>query len=139
MELNWAAINWWAVLVAAVASFIVGGIWYGAVFLKAWVKLHGFTEEKQKELGKKQGMNFALFFACDLLMALVVSLLVAALNIHSLMSGAALGLWLWLGLQMTQTLSLNAAAGKPAGIFWIDASKQLAALVAMGMILGAWR
>lgn len=139
MILNWAAVNWWAVLVAAVASFLVGGIWYGAIFSKTWVALHGMSAELQQALAKKTAMNFVLFFICDLVMATVVALLVGALNITALAAGVTLGFVLWIGLQATQTLSLNAAAGKPAGLFLMDAGKQLVALLAMGMILGAWR
>ena len=38
-------INWWAVLVATVLAFILGGIWYGPVFGKAWLDALGKTED----------------------------------------------------------------------------------------------
>ncbi|MGC9355126.1 MAG: DUF1761 domain-containing protein, partial [Mariniphaga sp.] len=43
------SINYLAVIVAALSSFMVGWIWYGPLFGKSWMKLHGFTEEELKE------------------------------------------------------------------------------------------
>ena len=34
----------WVVLVAAISAFIVGGIWYGPLFGKAWARENGFPE-----------------------------------------------------------------------------------------------
>ena len=42
-------LNIWAVLVAALSTFLIGGLWYSpAVFGKAWMKENGFTEESLK-------------------------------------------------------------------------------------------
>ena len=38
LEVEWGAINWIATLVAGVAVFIFGGVWYAILFAKAWVK-----------------------------------------------------------------------------------------------------
>jgi Protein of unknown function (DUF1761) len=44
-----------AIVVATVAQFIIGGIWYMPVFGQLWGKMHGFdkhTPEVQKEMQK---------------------------------------------------------------------------------------
>jgi len=137
--MDWESVNWWAVLVAAVASFLIGGVWYGAMFAKSWPRLHAFTPEQIEVLRKQQARGFAIFFICDLLLAAVAAGLAGALKLDTALAGASLGFWLWLGLAATQTLTLNVAAGKPGALFWIDGSKQLASLLTMGAILGAWR
>ena len=39
------SINIWAVLVAALANFLIGGLWYSpALFGKAWMKANNFTD-----------------------------------------------------------------------------------------------
>ncbi len=43
MELN---INWLAVLLAALAGFIVGGLWYSVLFAKVWQREAGVTDEQ---------------------------------------------------------------------------------------------
>ena len=36
--------------VAALIVFFVGGLWYSALFGKLWVRLHGYSEEKVKQM-----------------------------------------------------------------------------------------
>src|ERR1044071_6745406 len=58
-----APFNIWAVLVAALSTFLIGGLWYSpAVFGKAWMKENGFTEENMKggNLVKIFGLAFVL-------------------------------------------------------------------------------
>lgn len=43
-------INWIAMVLAALAGFLVGGIWYGPLFLKPWQAEAGITEE---QMGKR--------------------------------------------------------------------------------------
>lgn len=38
-------INWLAILAAA-SSLVIGFLWYGPLFGKAWMKESGMTEEK---------------------------------------------------------------------------------------------
>ena len=38
-------INWIAMVLAALAGFLVGGIWYGPLFLKPWQREAGITQE----------------------------------------------------------------------------------------------
>ncbi|GLP95881.1 DUF1761 domain-containing protein [Paraferrimonas sedimenticola] len=40
-----AQLDWLAIIVAAVAAFMVGGVWFGPLFGKAWMAEHGFKEE----------------------------------------------------------------------------------------------
>lgn len=139
MSITLSGVNVWAVLVSAVASFMVGGLWYGVLFLKSWVTLHGITEEQGQALAKKQGRNFALFFVGDLVMATVISVLMVNLEIATAVQGALLGLVLWLGVAATLGGAKKAAEGKPLALYAIDTSHELTSLVVMGVILGAWR
>lgn len=139
MEIDFGSVNWLAVLVSAVATFMVGGIWYGAVFAKKWVAVHGFSEEEQASMAKKTGRNFGIFFVADLVMGCVLSILIANLGIASFGQGACLGLLLWLGIKATQTAGKNAAYDKSMAAYLIDTGHELATLLVMCSILGGWR
>ena len=55
------SVNYFAVLVAALVTFVIGGIWYSpAVFGKAWMQENGFTEEslKNRNMAKIFGLSF---------------------------------------------------------------------------------
>ena len=43
--LDLSGLNWLAILVATVAAFVLGGLWYGPLFGKAWMAALGKTEE----------------------------------------------------------------------------------------------
>ena len=56
-------LNYWAVLLASLSTFLLGCIWYSpAVFGKAWMKENGFTEEgmKNSNMVKIFGLAFVL-------------------------------------------------------------------------------
>ena len=40
------SLNWLAVLVAAASGFVIGGLWYGPLFQKPWMRLSGMTKER---------------------------------------------------------------------------------------------
>jgi len=42
-------INLLSVIAATLSSFLIGGIWYGPLFGKAWMKEFNFTEEDLKK------------------------------------------------------------------------------------------
>ena len=45
-----STINWWAVLIAGLSAFVVGGIWYSpGLFGNAWMKDSKLNEEDIKK------------------------------------------------------------------------------------------
>ncbi len=61
-------VNWLAILVAALASFVLGFIWYNPkVFGTAWMKSVGLTPEDAKK------GNMAMIFGVAFVMAIVIS------------------------------------------------------------------
>ena len=54
-----------ATLLATVLSFVLGGLWYGPVFSKTWMRLVGVTEATLRENfnpAKTYGITFVLAF-----------------------------------------------------------------------------
>lgn len=91
--------NLLAVIAAALASFVVGGLWYSPVlFGKAWQRETGLTDE---QLGKG---NMALIFGLAFVLCLCAALVFA----------------LFLGPR--PKLMLGLGAGFAAGAFWVASS-----------------
>jgi hypothetical protein len=141
VPLTFAAINYLAVLVAGLAAFLVGGVWYTALFGKQWVKLHGYSEAKVKEM--QAAMSPPRFFGgmllCYLVLALVMALLLTNFFERSALTGAILGFLLWLGPAAAIAMTGHIASDKPFALYLIDVGCQLVYLVLMGVIIGAWR
>ena len=61
-------LNWWAILVAAVAYFILGAVWYSkALFGTKWaqlIKLDTNNPELKKGMGKMMASTFAIDLYC---------------------------------------------------------------------------
>jgi len=60
MLLDFAGIQWLTVVVAAVAAFIIGALWYSVLFAKPWVAAMGKTEAELKELQKSAVPDYVL-------------------------------------------------------------------------------
>lgn len=140
MRVDFAQINWLAVIVAAVATFLLGGAWYSALFQKVWIKSQNLTDEQVAKM--KADMNPAKFFGGMLVayfvVAVVMAILVNNLQAPSAAAGALLGFLVWLivaAIYMTGHLASN----RSIEAFLVDASYQLVYLVGIGAMLGAWR
>ena len=71
-------INYIAVLVAAVAQFIFGAIWYMPLFGKLWGKIHGFDKvspEEQKVMASKMAPLLVAQFIFTIVTTAVFALL----------------------------------------------------------------
>ena len=142
MHVQLDQINWWAVLVAAVVTFLLGAVWYSAIFGKLWVRMQGWTEEQAKQI--QANMNPATFFggmlASYVVLAAVIAILVTSFDLpRSAAAGALLGFLLWLGVAAAIHMTGHLASNKPIGAFLIDTGFQLIYLIGMGAILAVWR
>ena len=127
--------------VAGLATFLIGGLWYTAMFGKLWQRLHGYNEEKMKEMHARRPppIFFGGMIGGYLIIALSVALLLRAFKVESAIDGATVGLLLWVGPAAAIQLTGWLASDKPIGVYLIDISYQLIYLVMMGAILGGWR
>ena len=137
MHWDFNDINYWSVLVAAVAAFIVGGVWYGLLFAKLWVKVHALSEEQVKAMAKKQPRNLVIFFITNLVTAFAIGILVMELDLDAPGPAAAAASVVWLAVASIGAAK-NVAHDKPLAAFLIDTGHDLAILSVMGVIIGAW-
>lgn len=141
MTIELGAVNWWAVLVAALATFFLGGMWYQALFGKLWVRLHGYSPEKVKAMraAKPPALFFGGMVCAYGLLAYVMAVLANACGATTWSSGATLGFLIWLGPAIAIGFTAWLASDRVPGVFVIDWAYQLVFLVMMGAIIGAWR
>ena len=132
-----AEINYWAVLVSAVAGFAIGSVWYmPRVFGASWMSMVGKTETDVKT-----GFTAKMFgktFLATLVMVYVLAHFVDYIGATTIGEGVTTGIWVWLGFVAT-TMFINALyENKPLKLWAINAGYQLAVLVVAGAILAAW-
>jgi ABC-type transporter Mla maintaining outer membrane lipid asymmetry permease subunit MlaE len=137
-------INYWAVLVAAAANIVVGTLWYGPLFGKAWKRMMGFTDEAMRQM--KMTVKGAY------LGGIVTALLIAYVLAHDAFVwgsffgaeatfGFALSLafWVWLGYVVTTQAGSVLWEGRPWKLFFLNAAQSLVSLIVMASILTFWR
>src|SRR4029077_755735 len=132
-------INYLAVIVATVSAFALGGLWYSPLlFAKQWVKAHGYTEERVKEMQQTAGKAYAASAFCQLLIALALAVLSGYLHFDHLAQGLKLGLLAWAGFALPLGLMANVFSDKRITVFYIDTGYQVVYLLVMGAIIGSW-
>jgi hypothetical protein len=129
-------VNYLAVAVAAVASYIIAAIWYGAIFSKLWQKLTGITDMKPAP------MNIVLVLIGCFVMAYVLhhsiyfgDKVLGVTGVDGALKGA---FFIWLGFVATVTLCTKLYEKKPWGLWLLDNAFWLISLCVMATILSVW-
>jgi Protein of unknown function (DUF1761) len=129
-------VNYLAVLIAAVANYVIATIWYALIFGKVWKKLTGITDMKPAPL------NIVLVFIGSLVLSYVLYHSIAFGDAYVHMSGISGGLmggfFGWLGYIAPVTLSTKLYEKKPWGLWLLDNAFWLISLLVMGTILSFW-
>lgn len=132
-------INYWAVLVSAVVSMIIGWLWFGLIFGKAWVKLMNIDMKKMEEM-KKKGMAkpYIIMFIGLLLMNYVFAHFIDYADAATFNQGLVAGFWIWLGFFVPVMIGMVLWEGKPLKLYFIHVFHYLVVLLVSGAILAIW-
>lgn len=129
-----ASLNWLAILVATVVGFLIGGLWYGPLFGKAWMAALGKTEDDIQPTPAP----FVISFVTSAITAIVLAALMPAAGVAGALSGAVFGLAMGIGFIATAMASDAAFCGWPASLWAIQAGYRVTYTMVMGAILAAW-
>ncbi len=134
-------VNYFAVLLAAVASMAIGFAWYSPMILgKQWIKEKGMTKEAmekaKKEMGKWYGLSFVVSLITAFVLAHVMFLSTNYFHYQPIQIGLITAFWMWLGFVMPVQVTATIFGNKNFKLFGIDTGYQLAALLTMGVVLG---
>ena len=128
--------NYLAVVVAAIAYFILGGLWYGVFFNKPWMALEQMTIEQAKNVNPV--IPYIISFLLELLIAYSLAQLCIWRNADTASRGASVGVLVWIGFVGPITLMTYMFEMRPRALYAINEFYPLAGLILMGAILGGW-
>ncbi|MEK7124952.1 MAG: DUF1761 domain-containing protein [Patescibacteria group bacterium] len=129
-------VNWWTVLGAAVAGMIVGALWHGPLFGKAWARLNNMTSEDMKK-GSARASYFWTFVGL-VITAYVLSGILVYAGALSLGEAAQVAFWVWLGFTAPVVLGKVLWGGQKFQAFLLDAGYYLVNLLVIAYILNRW-
>ena len=132
-------VNWLAVLVATIAIFILGALWYSKVlFANKWIQSHGINvtdPNMRKGLGQMMFISFILMFITSLGLAL----LIVRLDLRETMSGVKIGLATGVCFAFTSVSIAYLYQKKPFAAHIIDGGYHIVGYIIAGIILCMWR
>ena len=134
MENVMGQINYLAVLAAAVSAFLLGGLWYGPLFEKAWMDASGVTpESKQPGHGPKV---FVIAFTWALLGAWFFAMFLGAAPALGFAVAVGFGTGLiWIAGSFAINYQFE---GKSPKLLLVNGGYHTLQYTLYGLILGLW-
>jgi hypothetical protein len=132
---SFADINWLSVIVAALAAFAIGGLWYSPIlFGNIWAKELKLSDDELKKANMP--LIFGTTFVLNIIAAIVLDIFIGQQS--TLLSGLMYGLIVAVAW-VTTSLGINYLfSRKSLKLFFIDAGYFLVFFPIMGAILGVW-
>ena len=139
MTFDWLSeVNWLAILVGAVAWWILGALWYSqAVFGKAWLRASGVTIQEGQRPGPA---TYLVPLVAAFVTTTVVAMLARATGSTTFGEGIVLGLLLGVGFAVA-FYAVEATFGnrpQPGTWFVITALYQLVGMMIATVIVTVW-
>lgn len=132
------AINYWAILISAVLSMILGFLWYGPLFGQHWMKIVGadwMDREARKKMQRGAARLYVVQFLLTIFQVTILSRFVAD-------AGFTEAIWIWAGFVMPTIAGSAMWNNDSAKISWarflIQGGYQLVIFIMFGCILGMW-
>jgi hypothetical protein len=134
-DLKMPAVNWLAVIVAAIAMFGLGALWYSPVlFVKPWAKAAGLEidYEKRGNFGVILGTSFVL----TLIMAINLAFFTAPLDFGGTVAAA---LAAGLGWAAFSVAILSLFERRPLAYVLVNGGYLTVGFLLMGIVIGLWK
>jgi hypothetical protein len=129
-------LNWFAVIAAAAASFVIGGVWYSPIlFGNVWMRETGLRDE---ELRKR---NMGLIFGTSFVLSLVIAFNLAAFlaGPPDLAWGMTAGALAGIGWVATSFGITYLFESRSMRLFFVNTGYHAVTFIVMGGILGIWK
>ena len=132
-------INWLAVIVAAIAYFMLGAIWYSkALFAPKWAALVGINMNDPNK-GKGMAKMMVGTFLLILVACIGLALLVNRLDLTVISSAIKLALITGICFATTAVSISFIYESRPTALYFIDCGYHLVGHIAGAIILVLWR
>lgn len=133
-------INWLAVLVATIAAFVIGSLWYSPVlFGRTWQREVNMSDDDMRS------GNMVMLFGATFIMAAIQAILFAAVVAGTLGADPAFGdVLLFSAIIGVGWIATSFATGylferRSMTLWLINAGYNVALFLAFGVIIGLWQ
>lgn len=131
-------INFLAVLVVTIFTFLFGGLWYSKVlFASLFIKNIGLSDEELKKGGT--GLIFLYEFIAAFITNYVLATIILLSNSNDFWKGFQIGIVLWIGFVAMTHISTVTFEKRNFTLFLIQIIYRLVAISISGGILAIWK
>ncbi|MGB9255171.1 MAG: DUF1761 domain-containing protein [Candidatus Korobacteraceae bacterium] len=131
-------VNWIAILVAAIADWLLGAVWF-TVFASQWREgLRMAPAELQQYMSHPNFWPYLIALLCSFLMAYAIARVVASSTTWSLFRGVSAGILVGLAAAMAMVTEMVFEI-RPRPFVLISAAYPLVGCILMGIIIGIWK
>ena len=132
-------INYVAVVVASVVSFIIGLVWFSGLFGSIWAEeLKNHNVEIKEPSQSELAIKMLLTFAANLITSIALAYIVSLTGSTSVLSGVTLGVLAAIGLAGTTLSSVFVWESRSIKLFLIDFGYPALSIIASAIILSVW-
>lgn len=127
--------NTWGIAVATIINFLVGWVWFSALFGRTWAKLQGLDMNMPMDAKVKSQMMRSM--VVNFITTALTAFIFFTLAENLLLEGSNVfrfALWAWLGFMMPISLGAVLWLKKPFKLFVIEGGQQLVALLVSALV-----
>jgi hypothetical protein len=130
-------VNWLAILVGAVVWFLLGALWYGPLFGKAWIAATGIDPRAE---GRPGAGIYVFPLVAYIVATIALAMLAVATGSSTLGHGIILGLVVGIGFAVTLYAVESVFGRRPKAGTWfgITAAYQLIGILIAAVIVTVW-
>jgi hypothetical protein len=129
-------INWLAVLIGALAYFILGAIWYSFLFKNAWIKLTNINME-DPNIKKGVAQTMLASFVLMIVASIGLGILITRIGAFDWMTGLKVGLLAGLCFSATAISISYLYEKRPMGLHLINGGYSTVGCTLSGIIIAA--
>ena len=123
-----SGISWLAVIAAVVANMVLGFLWFGPLFGKAWMAASGRKEADMEGAG-------AGMYVVPILSALVGAIVLWNVMQATGLSGIMAAFWMWLGFMALTSFTNSTFRGNSTTLWALEQSAHLVGFGITGLLL----
>ena len=131
-------VNWLALLVAAVAFFLLGAVWYSLLFRNAWIKSSG-VNVNDPNAKKGVGAMFLSSFILMIITCIGLALFVSRIGDAGWMTGLKVGLIAGICFSATSISNSYLYEKRPLALHLINGFYNIVGCVIAGIIISVWK
>jgi hypothetical protein len=129
---------WLAILVAGLAYFALGAIWYSFLFRNAWIKSTG-VNVNDPNMKKGVAATFLTSLVMMIITAFGIALFLSKIGPSSWMTGAKVGLVAGICFAATSVSISYLYEKRPTMLYIINCGYNIVGCVIIGIILSVWK